>query len=225
MLFAFGGVVAWLWRDAAGARDVAVTQQGKAEAAKAGEAKHRDEAEKARDKEKIARGDAERARDKEKVARDEAEKAGEREKEAHAETGLALGREKVALGKLAAQDALRKVDLAHAAAVEGHTLRSLRLLIAVRPADRQWEWRYVARLARPEFRRLVASERFVHNVVLSRDGRRAFASAEECVRVWEPDTGKELTAYRGHAATVRYVAVHPDGERVVSASEDGAVHI
>src|SRR5262249_37760694 len=40
------------------------------------------------------------------------------------------------------------------------------------------------------------------------------------LRVWDLESGRELSTLQGHTARVRACAVTPDGQRVVSASED-----
>ena len=51
------------------------------------------------------------------------------------------------------------------------------------------------------------------------DGRRAVsASADDTLKVWDLESGRELHTLSGHAHSVFTVAVRPDGRRAVSAS-------
>jgi hypothetical protein len=48
---------------------------------------------------------------------------------------------------------------------------------------------------------------------------------DRTVRIWDVATGKELRNYEGHTAGVTSVAYFPDGNRIVSASQDGTARI
>src|SRR5204863_8614681 len=49
-------------------------------------------------------------------------------------------------------------------------------------------------------------------VAFSRDGRRALlASADQSVRLWDVEAGRELKRFVGHSASVWSVAFSPDG--------------
>jgi WD40 repeat protein len=67
-------------------------------------------------------------------------------------------------------------------------------------------------------------------VAYSPDGSRIVSGgADETVRVWDAETGQELTELTGHAGTVNSVAYSPDGAhgggRIVSGGSDGTVRV
>ena len=45
------------------------------------------------------------------------------------------------------------------------------------------------------------------------------------VRVWDPETGKEIRKLEGHPSFVISAAFSPDGSRIVSASNDKTVSV
>jgi WD40 repeat protein len=60
---------------------------------------------------------------------------------------------------------------------------------------------------------------------LSPDGGRLYFVGDTAVYAWDTTTGKELTAFAGHASTVWSVAFAPDGKTIVTASDDGTARL
>ncbi|MEL6109684.1 MAG: hypothetical protein AAFU85_27050, partial [Planctomycetota bacterium] len=45
------------------------------------------------------------------------------------------------------------------------------------------------------------------------------------LKVWDLESGKELASLAGHSASVRALALHPDGRRLVSGSNDSTLKV
>lgn len=62
----------------------------------------------------------------------------------------------------------------------------------------------------------------VNAVAFSSDGERvATGSSDKLAKVWDADTGQELTKLRGHTGAVRALGFSPDGTQLVTGSDDG----
>jgi RNA polymerase sigma factor (sigma-70 family) len=60
----------------------------------------------------------------------------------------------------------------------------------------------------------------VYAVAYSRDGKRlASAGFDGIVRLWEPDSGKEIRQFKGHLGHVRCLAFSPDGKVLASSGD------
>ncbi|MGH8886638.1 MAG: AAA family ATPase [Egibacteraceae bacterium] len=69
-------------------------------------------------------------------------------------------------------------------------------------------------------------EDWIRSVAWSPDGRRiATASADRTARVWDAETGAQLTALRGHEDWVVGVGWSPDGQRIATVSRDRTVRV
>jgi WD40 repeat protein len=53
----------------------------------------------------------------------------------------------------------------------------------------------------------------------------AFAGGGGEIMVWDARAGRELGAFKGHAAAINSVAFSPDGKRLVTASADRTVKV
>ncbi|OYD86772.1 hypothetical protein CDG77_33170, partial [Nostoc sp. 'Peltigera membranacea cyanobiont' 213] len=66
----------------------------------------------------------------------------------------------------------------------------------------------------------------VNSVVFSPDGKTlASASADKTIKLWNRDTGKEISTLSGHSAAVISVVFSPDGKTLASASGDNTIKL
>jgi WD40 repeat protein len=66
----------------------------------------------------------------------------------------------------------------------------------------------------------------VKSVAFSPDGSRVVScGADQCARLWDAVTGKEIKVLQGHTSFVNAVDFHPDGKQVVTASNDATVRV
>ena len=101
------------------------------------------------------------------------------------------------------------------------------LLSLVDPDQRNFEWGLLWDRVNGNDRKYTLSDGWIRTVAIHPDGRRLFAAGEKgTVWVLDPDTGRELLAYKGHGGTaIDALVLSPDGEKVASASRDGTVRI
>ena len=66
----------------------------------------------------------------------------------------------------------------------------------------------------------------VLSVSFSPDGRRIVSgSYDRTIRIWDAESGQELSKLEGHTAVVLSVSFSPDGRRIVSGSDDKTIRI
>jgi hypothetical protein len=62
-------------------------------------------------------------------------------------------------------------------------------------------------------------------LAVSADGRLGAAAAGPVVRLWAPETGKDVRALEGHGSPVTALAFTPDGQWLASGSESGSMRL
>src|SRR5262249_13257473 len=121
------------------------------------------------------------------------------------------------------------MNLAHHAWHTGGAERVQELLAHQRPKPgesdlRGFEWHYLNRLCHAEL--LTIKGNGALSVAYSPDGKRlANPSGDNTVKVWDAQTGQELSTLRGHTGQVNSVAYSPDGKHLASASLDKTVKV
>jgi eukaryotic-like serine/threonine-protein kinase len=92
------------------------------------------------------------------------------------------------------------------------------------PDRRGWEWYYLRGLGWRDHLTLVVGHRPIGVVSWSPDGRR-LASTDHDGRLvlWDPNTGGEITAWRGHTRVVNGLFWSWDGRRLLSADVGGTI--
>ena len=77
-----------------------------------------------------------------------------------------------------------------------------------------------------EQNRLEGHSSSVISVVFSPDGKTlASASGDKTIKLWNRDTGKEITTLSGHSSSVYSVVFSPDGKTLASASGDNTIKL
>ena len=75
-------------------------------------------------------------------------------------------------------------------------------------------------------RTLSGHEYSVNSVAVTPDGRFAISGSDDnTLKVWDLDTGKEMTTLKGHTGSVLSVAVTPDSRFAISGSDDNTLKV
>jgi WD40 repeat protein/nucleoside phosphorylase len=86
--------------------------------------------------------------------------------------------------------------------------------------------RHPVSMSRSEVRTLSGHERPVYACAVTPDGRRAISASEDkTLKLWDLETGLELTAFEGHEGYVYSCSMTPDGRHAVSGSADKTLKV
>jgi WD40 repeat protein len=99
---------------------------------------------------------------------------------------------------------------------------ALLLLVMVTPVRGAGPAGVVARLGAPT----VAHTGAVHCVVCAPDGKSVASAGEDrVIRLWEPDSGREIRRFAGHEKTVLSLSFSPDGATLASGCAGGEIRL
>ncbi len=91
---------------------------------------------------------------------------------------------------------------------------------------RHWAWGFLTHLTRLDLLTFRGHDCEVEAVAVSPDGGLvASGGADGRIKLWRPDTGREVAVLEGHTAIVCDLAFSPDGARLASGSDDGTVRL
>jgi len=78
----------------------------------------------------------------------------------------------------------------------------------------------------PLIRTLVGHTNVVEAVAVTPDGRHIVSGSwDKTLKVWDLESGRELTILKGHTEFIKAVVITPDGKRVISGSQDKTLRV